>query len=95
MKTASRSMFNKPRPKGWGKNANNSNAKSRKHGIARATKQDRELVEFVPAPTSKGRGDYLFANCVVLAAAVFGPSSRPWAEQLLPSARQLDARRLA
>ncbi len=88
------SMFRKPRSMGWGKNANNSNAKSRKHGIARATKQDRELVEFVP-PSRSGTGDYLFANCVVLAAAVFGPSSRPWAEQLLPSARQLDARRFA
>ena len=95
MKTASRSMFNKPRPKGWGKNANNSNAKSRKHGIARATKQDRELVEFVPDASFRPDGEYLFANCVVLAAAVFGPSSRPWAEQLLPSARQLDARRLS
>ena len=89
------SMFRKARSMGWGKNTNNGNAKGRKHGISRATRADRELVEFVPTPTSKRRGDYLFANCVVLAAAVFGPSSRPWAEQLLPSARQLDARRLA
>jgi hypothetical protein len=89
------SMFRKPRPKGWGKNTNNGNAKGRKHGIARATRADRGLVELVPAPTSKGKGEYLYANCVVLAAAVFGPSSRPWAEQLLPSARQLDARRFA
>ncbi len=88
-------MFNKPRPKGWGKNAKNVHAVGRKHGIARATKADRELVEFVPGPTRKGKREYLFANCVVLAAAVFGPTSRAWAEQLLPAARQLDARRLA
>ena len=91
MKT--RSMFNKPRPKGWSKNAKNSNAKGRKHGIARATLADRELIEVVPPPTRSG--EYLYANCVVLAAAVFGPMSRPWAEQMLPSARQLDARRFA
>ncbi len=89
------SMFNKPRPMGWGKNAQNHHAKGRKHGIARATKQDRELVEFVPDASFRPDGEYLFANCVVLAAAVFGPSARPWAEQLLPSARQLDARRFA
>jgi hypothetical protein len=89
------SMFRKPRPKGWGKNTNNGNAKGRKHGIARATRADRELVEFVPAPTRRRKSDYLFANCVVLAAAVFGPSSRTWAEQMLPAARQLDARRFA
>jgi hypothetical protein len=88
-------MFNKPRPMGWGKNSDNGHAKGRKHGISRATRADRELVELVPTPASKGRGDYLFANCVVLAAAVFGPSARAWAEQLLPSARQLDARRSA
>ena len=87
------SMFRKPRPLGWGKNAQNGHAKGRKHGISRATLADRELMEVVPTPTRSG--DYLFANCVVLAAAVLGPSSRPWAEQLLPSARQLDARRSA
>jgi hypothetical protein len=87
------SIFNKPRPMGWGKNARNGNAKGRKHGIARATLADRELIEFVPPPTRSG--EYLYANCVVLAATVFGPSSRPWAEQMLPSARQLDARRSA
>ena len=92
MKT--RSMFNKPRPKGWvNRNTNHANAKGRKHGISRATLAERELVEFVPPPTRSG--EYLFANCVVLAAAVFGPMSRPWAEQMLPSARQLDARRFA
>jgi hypothetical protein len=88
-------MFSKPRAKGWGKNAKNNHAKGRKHGISRATLADRELVEFIPAPTRRGKGDYLYANCVVLAAAVFGPMSRPWAEQMLPSARQLDARRFA
>ena len=88
------SMFRKPRPMGWGKNAKNGHAKGRKHGIARATLADRELIEVVPPPRS-GKGDYLFANCVVLAATIFGPSSRAWAEQLLPSARQLDARRSA
>jgi hypothetical protein len=94
MKT--RSMFNKPRPKGWvNRNTNNGNAKGRKHGIARATRADRDLVEFIPDSSFRPDGDYLYANCVVLAAAVFGPCSRPWAEQLLPSARQLDARRFA
>ena len=85
------SMFRKPRPMGWGKNAKNTNAKGRRHGIARATLADRELIEVVPPPTRNG--EYLYANCVVLAATVFGPSSRAWAEQMLPSARQLDARR--
>jgi hypothetical protein len=88
-------MFNKPRPKGWSKNTKNSNAKGRKHGIARATRADRDLVEFIPDSSFRPDGEYLYANCVVLAAAVFGPMSRPWAEQLLPSARQLDARRFA
>ena len=78
---------------GWGKNVKNNHATGRKHGISRATLADRELIEVVPPPAIGG--DYLFANCVVLAAAVLGPSSRPWAEQLLPSARQLDARRSA
>ena len=85
------SMFRKARPLGWGKNVKNNHATGRKHGISRATLADRELIEVVPPPASGG--DYLYANCVVLAATVFGPSSRPWAEQMLPSARQLDARR--
>lgn len=93
MKIPRNSMFRKPRPKGWGKNAKNSNAKGRKHGIARTTRFDRELVEVVPPPVRRGKRDYLFANCVVLAAAVFGPASQAWAEAMLPSARQLDARR--
>lgn len=89
-------MFNKPRPKGWVNcSTNNGNAKGRKHGIARAARADLELVEFVPAPSFIPDGVYLYANCVVLAAAVFGPCSRLWAEQLLPSARQLDTRRFA
>ena len=86
------SMFRKPRPKGWGKNAKNGHAKGRKRGVARTTRFDRELVEVVPPPVRRGKGDYLAANCVVLAAAVFGPASQAWAESLLPAARQLDAR---
>jgi hypothetical protein len=84
------SMFRKPRPKGWGKNAKNGHAKGRKRGVARTTRYDRELVEVVPPAVCSG--DYLAANCVVLAAAVFGPASQAWAESLLPAARQLDAR---
>jgi hypothetical protein len=92
MKIPRTSMFRKPRPKGWGKNKGNGNAKNRKHGIARTTRFERELVEVVPPPVRRGKGDYLAANCVVLAAAVFGPASQAWAEALLPAARQLDAR---
>jgi hypothetical protein len=41
-------------------------------------------------------GEYLHANCVVLAAAVFAePWAKSWAMDLLPAARQLDARRAA
>ena len=87
--------LNKPRPKGWGKNARNGHAKGRRQGVARSMKHERDLIEVVPPPISSGKRDYLFANCVVLAAAVFGPSSQAWAESMLPSARQLDARRLA
>jgi hypothetical protein len=40
-------------------------------------------------------GEYLHANCVVLAAAVFArPWAKMWAMDLLPTARILDARRL-
>lgn len=85
-------MFAKPRPKGWGKNKGNGHAKNRKQGVARSMRHERDLVEAVPPPTRRGKWDYLFANCVVLAAAVFGPSSQAWAESLLPAARQLDAR---
>jgi len=85
-------MFAKPRPKGWGKNKGNGNAKHRKQGVARSTRFERDLVEVIPPPTRRGKRIYLFANCVVLAAAVFGPASQAWAESLLPSARQLDAR---
>ena len=87
------SMFAKPRPKGWGKNKGNGNAKNRKQGVARSTRFERDLVEVIPPPTRRGKRDYLFANCVVLAAAVFGPSAQAWAEDLLPAARQIDARR--
>lgn len=87
-----KAFLGKPRPKGWGKNAKNGHAKGRKQGVARSMRHERELVEFVPPPTRSRKRDYLFANCVVLAAAVFGSSSRAWAEAMLPSARQLDAR---
>jgi hypothetical protein len=86
------SMFRKPRPKGWGKNKGNGNAKNRKHGVARTTRFERDL-EVIPPPTRGRNRDYLAANCVVLAAVVFGSSSQAWAEAMLPSARQLDARR--
>ena len=92
MKIPRTSMFRKPRPKGWGKNKGNNNAKNRRHGVARTTRFDRDLVEAVPPPVRRGKVDYLAANCVVLAAAVFGPASQAWAEALLPAALQLDAR---
>lgn len=92
MRVPRNSMFARPRPRGWGKNKGNHNAKQRKQGVARSTRYDRELVTDVVAPAPTGSGDYLFANCVVLAAAVFGPASQAWAEAMLPAARQLDAR---
>jgi hypothetical protein len=62
--------------------------------VARSTRYDRALD--APPPIRSGRkGDYLFANCVVLAAAIFAePWAKQWAEDLLPAARQLDARGL-
>lgn len=89
-------FLGKPRPKGWGKNAKNAHAKGRKTATRlRATRYDREREQVPPPPVHNGKRDYLFANCVVLAAAVFGPSSQRWAEDLLPMARRLDARRAA
>jgi hypothetical protein len=93
MKIPANSMFRKPRPKGWGKNKGNGNAKGRRQGAARTTRFKRDLVEVIPPPTRGRNRDYLYANCVVLAAVVFGSSSQAWAEEMLPSARQLDARR--
>jgi hypothetical protein len=94
------SMFNKPKPKGWrspvtakSRNRNNSHASGRKFGIARSTAIDRELLSELAPPLVK-RGDYLYANCVVLAAAIFAePWAKQWAEDLLPQARILDWRR--
>jgi len=90
-------FLGKPRPKGWGKGApkGNKRAAGRKQGVARSTRYDREL-EAPPPPIRRGRKrDYLFANCVVLAAAIFGERwAEAWARELLPAARQLDARRL-
>jgi len=88
-------LLGKPRPKGWGKGApkGNKRAAGRKQGVARSTRHDRELD--VAPPVQRGRKrDYLFANCVVLAAAIFGERwAKSWAEDLLPAARKLDARR--
>ncbi len=87
--------LNKPRPKGWGKPKNlcNAHAVKRRTGKARTTNLEREVMrEVMPPPIRKGKRDYLYANCVVLAAAIFGSSSQAWAEAMLPAARQLDAR---
>jgi hypothetical protein len=71
----------KPRPKGW-----------RTPRPFASTKERAEREE-VAKPLFKG--DYLAANCVVLAAAIFNePWAKQWAEDLLPHARQVDARRL-
>jgi hypothetical protein len=87
-------FLGKPRPKGWGRNAKNNHAKGRRQGVARSMRHERVLVE-PPAPARLGRKrDYLYANCVCLAAAVFAaPWAEAWARELLPAARQLDARR--
>ena len=88
------SMFRKPRPKGW-KNASSKAQAERKvkAGRARTTYHERELMTEL-APPLVPRGDYLYANCVVLAAAIFAePWAKHWAEDLLPQARLLDWRR--
>lgn len=85
--------LNKPHPKGWKTTTKPKRERVQfKTGFARTAPGERELVaEMVPPPVR--RGEYLYANCVVLAAAVFGPSSQAWAENLLPAARLLDWRR--
>lgn len=92
-------FLGKVRSKGWktpGKGApvGNKRAVGRRQGVARSTRYDRQLD--VAPPIQRGRKrDYLYANCVVLAAAVFAePWAETWARELLPAARQLDARAL-
>jgi len=84
----------KPRPLGWkkpGAPKGNKRAAGRKCRGAFSFKHERHDVGGAPAD-----GEYLFANCVVLAAAIFAqPWAQRWAEELLPAARKLDARRLA
>lgn len=76
------------------KNWKNVHAKGRKTGAARTTYHERRArAEIIPPPPPKrGKRDYLAANCVVLAAAVFGPQSKQWAEDMLPMARAIDGR---
>ncbi len=83
-------------PKGWGKGApkGNKRATGRKQGVARSTRHDRE-VDVPPPITRRGKREYLYANCVVLAAAIFAePWAKQWAEDLLPGARRLDGRNI-
>jgi len=95
------SMFHKPKPKGWKnprvvarpKPVAEAPKRYARAGIARTTFEDRELMREL-APPMVRRGDYLYANCVVLAAAIFAePWAKEWAEDLLPQARMLDWRR--
>lgn len=80
-------FLGKPRPRNWG----NAHATKRRTGKARTDYAERQVMR---GDRRRTKGDYLFANCVVLAAAVFGSSAQRWAEDMLPMARQLDARRL-
>ena len=74
-------LWNKPRPKGW--------------STPRAFTIPTEMREREATPQPIKRGEYLAANCVVLAAAIFNePWAEEWARELLPHARQVDARRL-
>jgi hypothetical protein len=56
----------------------------------------KQVCEPMPEPSFLlPDGEYMAANCVVLAAAIFAePWANKWAQDLLPSARTLDARRL-
>jgi hypothetical protein len=59
-------------PKGWGRKGapkGNSRAAGRKQGRAFSTRFDR--IDDAPPPMNLQGGEYLHANCVVLAAAVF------------------------
>ena len=61
--------------------------------MARTTYDERQAeAEVIPPPPKRGKQDYLAANCVVLAAAIFGPESKQWAEHMLPMARAIDGR---
>lgn len=87
-------FLRKPKPKGW-KNPRVVERPKRymRTGRARTTYDERELMKELAPPVVK-RGDYLYANCVVLAAAIFAePWAKQWAEDLLPQARMLDWRR--
>jgi hypothetical protein len=95
---AMKAFLGKPLRKGWktpgkGAPAGNKRAAGRKQGQALSYRHERH--EDVPSLiTRQGKRDYLHANCVVLAAAIFGPWAEQWARDLLPAARQLDARGL-
>lgn len=84
-------------PKGWkrkGAPVGNKRAAGRKQGLAFSTRFDREH-DTPPMMQLRGNKDYLYANCVVLAAAIFAERwAKAWAEELLPAARMMDARRL-
>lgn len=87
-------FLGKVRPKGWGRKgapAGNNRAAGRKQGRAFSYRHERR--DDVPPPITRGnKRDYLHANCVVLAAAIFAePWAKQWAEDLLPGARRLDA----
>jgi hypothetical protein len=86
------SFLGKPLRKNW----RNSHAKGRRTGIARSNSSERRALEAQsPAPEgSKAKSrEYLAANCVVLAAAIFAePWAKAWANEMLPMARQLDGR---
>jgi hypothetical protein len=88
------SMFRKPKAKGWKNPAVPKRPKKQyRTGYARRSYDERDLTNELAPPLVK-RGDYLYANCVVLAAAVFAePWAKQWAEDLLPQARGLDWRR--
>jgi hypothetical protein len=89
-------FLGKVRPKGWVKRGapkGNTHAKGCKCRGAFSYKYERH-EDLPPAITRRDKREYLHANCVVLAAAIFGPWAEQWARDLLPAARQLDARGL-
>jgi hypothetical protein len=86
-------FLKRPKSKNW----NNGNAKGRKTGLSRTGTivrvQRNPEVDASPPPILDGNREYLAANCVVLAAAIFAePWAKQWAEDLLPQARLLDGR---